>query len=694
MKKVLSIILIIILSCSFFPLNQVSAAPEPISDFYIEGNGTPENNWVGGKDWEEFGLKMNCIDRTCSYKTRVPAGTYKFQLRADNGTNGIIIEAADCFDEENSTPGYTVSGNVVTFKTDFESNVFVEFAVAVNGKKTLTLKYNMYDIEMEEGIEHGTVTSVSSANAGDEVELALNPDENYQCRYVAVYKTDDPKTYINVKDNKFIMPDCDVTVEARFVDPFYLPPDDGYSVVATTFGIEDVLDYIQKRLGARPTKKTYVAYEIEDNIKYAYYDGSSWSLKVYEGFQEFFAYFDNNKLLGGDSYFLGYDADPASFEYVYIGPESTVYDGNAKEVELIQKPFVGDEERFEIVQYYCGDKKLDEAPSDAGTYTVKMYTGYYDDDESKKVLCSYTLTDEKWTFTIEEADATYTVTAPETTEWVYDGSEHGDAAVSDDNGVTITYRTKLNSADEYGTESSEVPKLKDAGKLYVLATAKKDNYKAVSVDYVLEVTKRPITLTSGSADKIYDGTPLTCSTVTITGDGYATGEEFEITVTGSNKDPGTVSNTFTYEAKTGTKLSNYEVIEEYGKLTVNAAVNKSETDFEMKGETAVKSVVKNEGIDLRFGIDENISVLGEKVSNVYGKVNVYDGDTTLAQGRDYTVTSGSIILTFTKNYVNSLSVGKHSYTVVINTSETDSYTYKVEIIVNPKVYAVVNTSVK
>ena len=85
-----------------------------------------------------------------------------------------------------------------------------------------------------------------------------------------------------------------------------------------------------------------------------------------------------------------------------------------------------------------------------------------------------------------------------------------------------------------------------------------------------EITKRNVTLTSASASKPYDKTPLTNKNVTIAGFGFVKEEGATYNVTGSQTEKGTSKNTFTYELKSNTKASNYTIEVVYGDLTVTA----------------------------------------------------------------------------------------------------------------------------
>lgn len=104
------------------------------------------------------------------------------------------------------------------------------------------------------------------------------------------------------------------------------------------------------------------------------------------------------------------------------------------------------------------------------------------------------------------------------------------------------------------------------------------NYTIETHDGTLTVMPRQITLTSATKQKPYDGKPLTDQTVTATvAEGtyapFADGEGLVYNVTGSQLDEGSSANTFTYTAKEGTDLANYEITKVVGKLTVTKNTN-------------------------------------------------------------------------------------------------------------------------
>ena len=92
--------------------------------------------------------------------------------------------------------------------------------------------------------------------------------------------------------------------------------------------------------------------------------------------------------------------------------------------------------------------------------------------------------------------------------------------------------------------------------------------KFVIEDGQLEIGKRTVKLTSASAKKEYDGTPLTKKDVTESGDGFVKGEGAAYDVTGTITNVGKTGNKFTYTLNEGTKAKNYEITTEEGTLEV------------------------------------------------------------------------------------------------------------------------------
>ena len=86
----------------------------------------------------------------------------------------------------------------------------------------------------------------------------------------------------------------------------------------------------------------------------------------------------------------------------------------------------------------------------------------------------------------------------------------------------------------------------------------------------LVVTKRPVTVTSATDSKVYDGTTLTKHETTVTAGSLVEGESFGYDFTGEQTAVGTSDNTFTVKAGASTTLDNYEITQVNGTLTVVA----------------------------------------------------------------------------------------------------------------------------
>ncbi len=85
----------------------------------------------------------------------------------------------------------------------------------------------------------------------------------------------------------------------------------------------------------------------------------------------------------------------------------------------------------------------------------------------------------------------------------------------------------------------------------------------------LTINPRPVTLTSETAGKTYDGTALEKPVVTVGGDGFVEGQVTEIKATGSVTNAGSVANTITFTPNKETfKEGNYAITKTEGTLTI------------------------------------------------------------------------------------------------------------------------------
>ena len=146
----------------------------------------------------------------------------------------------------------------------------------------------------------------------------------------------------------------------------------------------------------------------------------------------------------------------------------------------------------------------------------------------------------------------------------YDGQTHN-GNVTATEGATLSYST-----DGGNTWIATEPTIKNVGEINVTVKASMANYSDATATYTLKVTKRTVTLTSETASKTYDGTPLTKPEVTVTGDGFVLGEVTDIKATGSvtNVSEGEVTNKITFVHGDAFNADNYNIETSEGKLSI------------------------------------------------------------------------------------------------------------------------------
>ena len=162
--------------------------------------------------------------------------------------------------------------------------------------------------------------------------------------------------------------------------------------------------------------------------------------------------------------------------------------------------------------------------------------------------------------TPEEKKTGITVTDPEGSK--YDGEEHKNKPTVTD---TKTDKVLVEGTDYTLAYSDDVI---NAGTVTV--TVKGIGNYSGETTTTYQITKRNVTLTSGSASRVYNKEALTNGEVTVSGEGFAKDEGATYTVTGSRIKVGSSKNTFTYELKENTKASNYNIEVKFGDLIVTA----------------------------------------------------------------------------------------------------------------------------
>ena len=139
----------------------------------------------------------------------------------------------------------------------------------------------------------------------------------------------------------------------------------------------------------------------------------------------------------------------------------------------------------------------------------------------------------------------------------------------------VTYKVTGLSVDVAERDAGKYP-LTISGDMVILDEAGNDVTdqfaEATKKEGTLTITPMPITVTSGSSSKTYDGTALTNSEIT-TDRAWGEGDAVEYNITGRQIEVGESDNTFDVIGTGNTDLEkNYIVTRVYGKLTVSDAV--------------------------------------------------------------------------------------------------------------------------
>ena len=155
------------------------------------------------------------------------------------------------------------------------------------------------------------------------------------------------------------------------------------------------------------------------------------------------------------------------------------------------------------------------------------------------------------------------ITVSEPSDSKYDGKEHKEVLTVTD---TKTGKELVAGTDYSVTYSSD---LVNAGTVKVMV-AGLGNYSG-SFTKTYKITKRSVTLTSATVSKVYDGSALTNTSITVSGDGFVEGEGASYEVTGSQTEVGNSANAFEYKLNEKTLASNYNITKVVGTLTITAA---------------------------------------------------------------------------------------------------------------------------
>ena len=296
---------------------------------------------------------------------------------------------------------------------------------------------------------------------------------------------------------------------------------------------------------------------------------------------------------------------------------------------------------------------------------------------------NYNITKTEGMLTVNPVTAHIVVTITGDTEKVtYDGEKH----------TAKGYTVSIEGSDLYTeslikfTGTSEVTKT-DAGNYKMgldkaqFANTDTTNFTDVTfvvVDGELDIAKRSVTIKSQDLKKDWDGTPLTNGSAPLEkNEGWVNGQGVDVNFTGSQTAVGTSANSFTYTAKNGTDLNNYNITKTEGNLTVSnrsaaykITVEANSAEFKYDGSEKTASGIKTDTFEVNGNLykvsglttsDPEYKNAGEYTNSISGTAVVTD-----ANGNDVT---SQFDVSFTSG---TLKIDKREVTL---TSATDSKTY-------------------
>ena len=326
------------------------------------------------------------------------------------------------------------------------------------------------------------------------------------------------------------------------------------------------------------------------------------------------------------------------------GHEATAtYDGDPHSVEGYEITDISNKLYTKDDVQFTGQAKAE--GTEAGTYQMNLSETQFSNTNSNFKKVTFVVEDGSLIINRKSIDDQNRITVTKPSDSKYNGEEHKNKPTVAD---TKTNRTLVEGTDYELSYSKDVT---NAGTVTV--TVKGIGNFSGETTTTYQITKRNVTLTSGSASRVYNKEALTNGEVTVSGEGFAKNEGATYDVTGSRTKVGTSKNTFTYELKSNTKASNYNIEVKFGDLKVTA----------QDGEVVVTITGHSDSVE-------------------------YDGNEKSVSGYDVTITEGSKYTTddFTFNgTAEAKGTEAGTYSMGLNadqfTNTNDNYT-QVTFIVN------------
>ena len=241
---------------------------------------------------------------------------------------------------------------------------------------------------------------------------------------------------------------------------------------------------------------------------------------------------------------------------------TATYDGNSHSVEGYTVDSISNQLYKNTDIKFTGEAKAEGIA--AGTYHMNLSENQFRNTNTNFANVTFTVTDGYLTInpkSINPEDEKTGIKVAKPNDTMYNGEEQKNKPTVED---TKTGATLVENVDYELSYTAAV----NAGTVTVTITGKGNYTGTANTSY--EITKRNVTLTSGSASKVYDKTPLAKNEVAVSGNGFVKQEGATYKVTGSQTEVGSSKNVFTYELKSNTKASNYNITKVEGDLIVTS----------------------------------------------------------------------------------------------------------------------------
>ena len=315
-----------------------------------------------------------------------------------------------------------------------------------------------------------------------------------------------------------------------------------------------------------------------------------------------------------------YEITPATLT-VTTPSANKVYDGTPLTAEGTISGFVNKE-----TATFTTTGSQTEVGNSKNTYSIKW------DGTAKST--NYQISETVGTLTVTENENEIVVTTKHSS-YTYDGLAHGTE-------VTVSNLPKgysLDKATSSATATDVTTAIEATCDTLVIKNAEgKDvtnNLKITKVPGSITITPATLTVTTPSANKVYDGTPLTADG---TISGFVNKETATFTTTGSQTEVGNSKNTYSIKWNGTAKSTNYQISEAVGTLTVTQQSidpedpennyngvtinNPSNSVYDGKEHKWSPAVTDKEGNALVEGTDYEVAYSTSDFTNVTGTITV------------------------------------------------------------------------